>query len=584
MNPMVAATVALCRAARVPSCTTLRVALAAACAAGGLLATAGSAQAAISYTAYIGNYGSGTLTPINTATNATNSPIAINDPSAIAVSPDGQTAWVANYTQDTVTPVNLATNTAGAAITVGSKPFAIAITPDGTMAYVTNNGSGTVTPINLRTKTAGSPITVGSNPYAIAITPDGTKAYVTNDGSATVTPITIATNTAGGAINVGSRAEAIAITPDGTTAWVGNYESNTLTPITLSTNTTGPTVAVNSPDAIAITPDGTRAYVADYTQGTVTPVTLSTRTVGSPITVGSEPYSIAITPDQATAYVANYNSKEASTVTPINLSTNAAEANIVVGSGPDSVAITPDQSPVASFTVTAGAAGSASSFDASGSSVAYGTITSYVWNFGDGTSATTSTPATTHTYAAAGSYTVTLTETDSAGTSTAQVFTGQTVSRHGGASAQTTRIASIPPMPPTPTAALTRTPTRVLPTAVRISVSSLTITARGEVVIPLVCPATASQGCRGTIRIRLAEPRAKRAAAANCARGCRSLGSAHYQARAGQKIQIRVHIASFARKSLRRRKTLAITVIATSVSGGSTVTTTHAVRLKSHAR
>jgi hypothetical protein len=94
---------------------------------------------------------------------------------------------------------------------------------------------------------------------------------------------------------------------------------------------------------------------------------------------------------------------------------------------------------VASLTVTPREAGSASSFDASASRVAYGTITSYAWNFGDGTSATTTTPAATHAYAAAGVYTATLTETDSAGTSTRRVFTGQTVSRNGGPSAATSR-------------------------------------------------------------------------------------------------------------------------------------------------
>lgn len=41
--------------------------------------------------------------------------------------------------------------------------------------------------------------------------------------------------------------------------------------------------------------------------------------------------------------------------------------------------------------------------------------------------------------ALSGSYTATLTETDSAGTSTSKVFTGQTMSCNGGAGAQTTR-------------------------------------------------------------------------------------------------------------------------------------------------
>ena len=73
------------------------------------------------------------------------SPTSVNDPSAIAITPDGKTALVANWTEGTVTPVTLSTMTAGTPVTVGNQPAAIAITPDGTKAYVANyngNGSG----------------------------------------------------------------------------------------------------------------------------------------------------------------------------------------------------------------------------------------------------------------------------------------------------------------------------------------------------------------------------------------------------------------------------------------------------------
>ena len=71
-----------------------------------------------------------------------------------------------------------------------------------------------------------------------------------------------------------------------------------------------------------------------------------------------------------------------------------------------------------------------------------GSIASYAWNFGDGTTATTTSATTTHTYAASGTYNVTLTVTNTQGTSTAQTFTGQTVSNNGGPSATTTQAVS----------------------------------------------------------------------------------------------------------------------------------------------
>ena len=77
----------------------LRGLLAAAGACTVVLLAAGTAQAAISYTAYVGNYGSGTLTPVDAATNIAGAALPINDPSAIAITPDGSTAWVANHTR-----------------------------------------------------------------------------------------------------------------------------------------------------------------------------------------------------------------------------------------------------------------------------------------------------------------------------------------------------------------------------------------------------------------------------------------------------------------------------------------------------
>ena len=90
------------------------------------------------------------------------------------------TAYVANQATNNVTPVDTATGATGSAIAVGSEPGAIAITPDGKTAYVVNESSDNVTPINTLTNIAGAPIAAGSLPQGIAISPDGKMAYVTN--------------------------------------------------------------------------------------------------------------------------------------------------------------------------------------------------------------------------------------------------------------------------------------------------------------------------------------------------------------------------------------------------------------------
>jgi YVTN family beta-propeller protein len=367
--------------------------------------------------------------PASSACNAANESVTVSQ------TPD-HTAYVANFSSNSVTPIDTATNTAETPIAVGTNPFGIAITPDGATAYVTNNGSSSVTPIDTATNTAETPIAVGSDPVAIAITPDGATAYVTNFNSNSVTPIDTATNSAGTAIAVGNQPDGIAITPDGATAYVVNHFSNSVTPIDTATNTAGAAITVGSlPFGIAITPDGATAYVPNQGSNSVTPIDTATNTAGTAITVGSVPDGIAITPDGATAYVLNGGAS--ANITPIDTATNAAGTPIAVGSGPRGIAITPDQAPTASFVATPAPAGSQTSFDASGSSASPGqTVASYHWDFGDGSTQTTSSATTTHTYTTAGNQTATLTVTDDAGCSTDQTFTGQTISCNGSGAAQ----------------------------------------------------------------------------------------------------------------------------------------------------
>ena len=277
-----------------------------------------------------------------------------DQPDGIAITPDGRTVYVANIGSGTVTPIDTATNTPEEPVEVGVRPRAIVITPDGRTAYVVNQSRaqpppwhideaekrglpqpapdrrGTVTPIDTATNVPGEPIDVGNEPFAIAVTPDGKTVYVANtwentgrpaSAPGTVTPIATATNTPGAPIEVGSGPWAFAITPDGKTAYVINFHSHSLTPIATATNTPGPPIPVGQrPQAIAITPDGKTAYVASRQGGTVTPIAIATNTAGTPIEVGEGARAIVITPDGKTAYVAVWG--EPGTVTPIATATN----------------------------------------------------------------------------------------------------------------------------------------------------------------------------------------------------------------------------------------------------------------------
>ena len=101
--------------------------------------------------------------------------------------------------------------------------------------------------------------------------------------------------------------------------------------------------------------------------------------------------------------------------------------------------MTPDQAPVAAFSAISGAPGAPTVLNASASTASDGVPATYTWAFGDGATASSPGPVILHTFAAAGSYPVTLTVTDDAGCSTALVFTGQTAYCNGGPSARVTQ-------------------------------------------------------------------------------------------------------------------------------------------------
>ncbi|MCW3028663.1 MAG: beta-propeller repeat protein [Solirubrobacterales bacterium] len=307
-----------------------------------VLSVTGSAWAATAWV-YVANQGSGTVTPIEAATNKPGAEIKVGTlPAGVAVTPDGKTAYVANDLSGTVTPIEVATNKPGPEIKVGGEPRAVAVTPDGKTAYVANQGSGTVTPIEVATNKPGPEIGVGSNPVGIAVTPDGKTAYVANfesgTESSTVTPIEVATNKPGPPIKVGGEPIGIAVTPDGKTAYVANAASGTVTPIEVATNKPGAEIKVGGePFGVAVTPDGKTAYVANLGSGTVTPIEVATNTPGPEIKVGFGPFGVAVTPDSKTAYVAN---SASGTVTPIEVATNKPGGEITVGSEPGGIAVT----------------------------------------------------------------------------------------------------------------------------------------------------------------------------------------------------------------------------------------------------
>jgi len=413
-----------------------------------LLALALMAPAALAQQAFVANLGAHTVTPLDLVTNQAGAPIPVGgDPDSIAISPDGRTAYVSNEIDGTVSVIETATDrVVGAPIAVGANPAGLALTPNGATLYVADELSNTVSVIDTASRQAVGSIKVGSFPNTVAVDPDGLTAYVSNAGGNTVSVIDTLTNAiAAPAIQVGEEPLGIAFTPDGRKAFVADGNGKSVTVIDARTDTVeGAAIKVGKePGAIAVTTDGSRAYVANDESNSVSVIdTATNQVVGAAIKVGSGPTGIAITADGRTAYVAQSGDGG---VSPIDLATSSVGALVPTGANAFAVAIVPGQSPTASFSVGPATAGASTSFDASASADLDGRIASYAWSFGDGQSATGG-PVASHTYAAPGTYTVTLAVDDGEGCP-GFVFTGRTASCNGPSTAAVSHTVTVAAAP-----------------------------------------------------------------------------------------------------------------------------------------
>jgi DNA-binding beta-propeller fold protein YncE len=442
----------------------------------------------------------GALAPLATV------PAGDTQPQDIAMTPDARHLYVTTVSGRDVVAFDVGSdgtltrkdeNNGGLAPT-GYRPQGIAVSPDGKNIYVANykkNSVGSLGSISLYdiapdgSISAKSPdqVDAGNGPWGVAVSRDGNSVYVANsildetvsqfdrasDGSLTPkSPPTVPVTNVGGSAGP----DYVVLTPDGAHLYTANYNDSTIGEFDVGaggklTEKTGSPVA--SPYGLydlAVSPDGRSLYApgpfADVSQydigadGSLAPKSPASQSAGP------SPQVMWLTPDGKNGYVSDYGDTAVAGHPGYGLS------QLDVGSGgllspkspltlaaddyPFGVVVTPDQGPVASFTAPSATPGSPASFDASASSDPDSVIARYVWDFGDGTPAADAASKPSHTYAAAGTYTVRLTLFDEAGCSTSQVYTGTTAYCNGTAAATTTRTVTVgapgsnPPVPNPP--------------------------------------------------------------------------------------------------------------------------------------
>jgi DNA-binding beta-propeller fold protein YncE len=315
----------------------------------------------------------------------------------------------------------------------GAEPAGLAITPSGRFAYVANSDDGTISAYSvnedgsLRPLSCPAPTCTGlSGPNGVTIDPAGRFLYVTAISDNKVAPFAIG-------------------------------DDGSLTPI--ACNPIANCATGLSPQDIAMAPSGRFVYTTNSASDSVSVLAVGADGSLSPVScnpatdckTGDTPDGVGISPSGRFLYVSSAGTSNNVTVfsvhddgslSPVPCSP-AGDCNTGTSPNFQALAVQPDQGPAAAFRSTPAPAGSATGFDASGSTDPDGQVARFDWSFGDGTTQDNGGPTPQHTYANPGTYTVSLRVADNSGCSTGTVFTGRTALCHGSAAATTSAPVTV---------------------------------------------------------------------------------------------------------------------------------------------
>jgi len=367
------------------------------------------------------------------------------------ITPDGIRIYTRNDTPPGVSVIDAATNTVTATIptSVGPGAFEIMVSPSGTRVYVTNIVSGSITVIDTATNTVLADVFIGPILGNVSTATNSSKLYVGSFATSLVYVIDMATNILVNTVFVGFSPGMISIPPGGSKAFIPILGNATVAFMDLNSDTIVNTIPVgNQPYGSSILSNGTSLYVVNIADASVSVIDIATETVTTtiPLAGGTNPFWIAATPDSKSLFVINEVNDQ---VTPIDVATNTAGAPFGGRGGIlGDLVISPDPAPVAYFSATPQLVGVPTLFDASSSLSPIRTIVYYAWNFGDGVTVTTASLLINHTYLTPGAFNVSLTVTNSAGTSTIPIYSSRFMSNRGSPTAVRTQAVQALPVPP----------------------------------------------------------------------------------------------------------------------------------------
>ncbi len=302
--------------------------------------------------AFITNSGSGSISVVDTATNALSAVSVGATTQGVAMDPKGARAYVAGTSglASSVYAIDAKSKAVVGSVVFPSTVkslFGLAISPDGTRLFVTQavklgfrapttSAAAVVNVSSTGGLSAGPMMIVGGLGTGIAVSPSGDRVYVANSAQK-ISVIDSAQFGVSGATPVdvpvmGSSFVGVAVSPDGARLYAADTANNTLVVIDTSLIGTlaNPVVAsvtvdrTTGPFGVAVSPNGKRIFVTNMASNNVT-VFDSALNVIAIQTVGDGPHGVAVTSDSAKAYVVN---RFDNTLSVLNGTTGAVLATV----------------------------------------------------------------------------------------------------------------------------------------------------------------------------------------------------------------------------------------------------------------
>jgi len=226
---------------------------------------------------YVTNFiTNGTVTILNAATGALIKTVTGvgNHPKLLAISPDGKQAYVPDQDSGTVSVIDTATQAVTSSISIGTSAISVVFSPKGKAAYVCDSTDNAVFVIDTTTLKVVDKIST-TDPLWCAVNPKGKRdVYVRNYSAETIS--VVQNKKVIKIIQEPQYPEKFAVTKNGKYLYVpffmnGSAPGDTVVMIsTTSYKTIGEPITVgNEPSCVTIAADQKYAYVSNQEDGTV---------------------------------------------------------------------------------------------------------------------------------------------------------------------------------------------------------------------------------------------------------------------------------------------------------------------------